>query len=422
MAVQPIALPVSLMSATGEVLPVGFLARDRADNVMFTPSLDYREAGPRRPILSARWHVPGDEDKTRARLANEADKTARQGILPGWFSNLLPEGALRDMVERGMPSGRTSDFDVIRHLGSDLPGGVVVGSGEAPGDRTVWDLRTDDGTPRIRFSLAGIQLKFSAVRRDDRLTVPSMGTSGNLIVKLPNARYPGLVELEAASLALARAAGIEVAEFDVVPSDRVDGLPDRLIAGPTVLVVARFDRTERGRIHMEDFAQILGAVGDQKYSRGNDESCVNVVRRFSRLGQADVVQAVRRLVVNLLLGNTDAHLKNWSLLYDRPTAPRLAPAYDIVALRALLPDDRMALKLRGKNDPALVSEETFVSFAKFVGLPERIMRTVVRETVEQATLAWPDLAGSLDLLPEYRANLNRHWHSLQLTGDSPAPF
>jgi serine/threonine-protein kinase HipA len=429
------SLPVSLVDAAGAVRPVGLLARDAGDGVTFTVSHGYLDEGPDRPVLSARWWVPGDEAATRARLRSDADKMARFGLLPPWFSNLLPEGALRDMVERGMPSGRISDFDVIRHLGADLPGGVLVGEGfvggwhmdaRLPGEGAAPDRRPQpEGPgrePPIRFSLAGVQLKFSSVRRDERLTVPSVGASGDLIVKLPNARYPGLVELEFAALSLAAAAGVEVADFEMADAQRLDGVPERLVPGPSVLVLKRFDRTGRGRVHAEDFAQIMGAVGDQKYTRGNDESCVKIVQRFSRRGRADVEQAVRRLVVNLLLGNTDAHLKNWSLLYDAPEGPRLSPAYDIVALRAIEPTDRMALKLRGKADPAAIDEDTFVSFAKFVDLPDRAMRRIVRETVERAVAEWPRLSGALPLSAQHATNLRAHWQALALVRGAPPPF
>ena len=135
----------------------------------------YIDLGPSRPILSVTWHVPGNEDLTIARLRNTADKISAFGLLPPWFGNLLPEGALRNLVETQMRSGAVTDFDIIKRLGSDLPGAVLVEGGiQEPRDAEEMDAAADTVTavPKLKFSLAGVQLKFSAMRNDDRLTLP----------------------------------------------------------------------------------------------------------------------------------------------------------------------------------------------------------------------------------------------------------
>ncbi|URK86189.1 HipA N-terminal domain-containing protein (plasmid) [Rhizobium sp. RCAM05350] len=79
-----------------------------------------------RPILSLSWYVPGDEEATRRRLAGRGDKIGINGYLPPWFSGLLPEGALRDLVMSEMGPGDHDQFDLLIRLGADLPGAIIV--------------------------------------------------------------------------------------------------------------------------------------------------------------------------------------------------------------------------------------------------------------------------------------------------------
>lgn len=398
-------------------LRVGILSRDEMDNVQFIVDPAYVDLGPRRPILSVSWHVPGDEDRTVARLRDRRDKTSSFGQLPPWFGNLLPEGALRGLVEAQMPTGRVSDFDMIKRLGSDLPGAVIIGDGAAGldlSDAAAAPAR-DDALPQLKFSLAGVQLKFSSVRQGGRLTLPARGTTGRIIAKLPHERYPDLPQVEFSSMMLAQAAGVNVAACELLPSSAAEAIPKRLRPGPYVLAVTRFDRAEGGgRVHTEDFNQVMGAIGDQKYVRANEESIVNAIRRFAEGGAAAVEQAIRRIVVNILLGNTDAHLKNWSFIFPGGTRIDLAPAYDIVGVALLDDDDQMALKLRGTKDPKLITIDRFVSFARYVGLTDAKMRKVVVDTVARAGDVWPETLKTLPLKREQMAALKARWQALPL--------
>jgi serine/threonine-protein kinase HipA len=284
-----------------------------------------------------------------------------------------------------MSSGYVDPFDVRRRLGGDLPGAIVIG---APGDEVPassssssassmpapvpapaaarGDGNGTDELPRLRFSLAGVQLKFSAMKRGERLTAPAAAGAGQIIAKLPSARFPDLPEVEYASMKLAEAAGVETARCSLIAVDQVDGVPKRLLPGAYVLAIERFDRTAEGRVHVEDFAQLFGALGDQKYSRSNEESVVRAVQRFADAGAVE--EAIRRIVVNILIGNTDAHLKNWSFCFPGGNRIVLAPAYDIVAVNTLSGDSAMALRLRGTRNPAIVDVARFQGFARYVGL------------------------------------------------------
>ena len=94
---------------------------------------------------------------------------------------------------------------------------------------------------------------------------------------------------------------------------------------------------------MEDMAQVVGALGERKYTMGTGETVLNMVRRFSSDWRADVLEGLRRIVADILIGNGDNHLKNWSFLFPRVGEIRLSPAYDIVPTVLYIPDDQMAL-------------------------------------------------------------------------------
>jgi serine/threonine-protein kinase HipA len=133
------------------------------------------------------------------------------------------------------------------------------------------DATESGGGPPIRFSLAGVQLKFSMAHRGS-LTVPAIHGQGRFILKTPSPDYRLLPEAEWTALHLAKLAGVRVAEARLVESDKIEGVPKRYLQGSALsLVVERFDRKSDGsRVQAEDFAQIMGAVGDQKYTKANE--------------------------------------------------------------------------------------------------------------------------------------------------------
>lgn len=422
------AVGVYLERGPDNPVRVGTLLRDGGGNVSFVVDESYVQRGPDRPILSVRWAAPGSEAQTVARLLSRNDKIAHAGFLPPWFAGLLPEGALRELVEQQLGTGRHDDFDVIRHLGHDLPGAIVVrddSESEAEprqGTRIV-DTSTAPSIPRVRFSLAGVQLKFSMRMAKDKLTIPARNERGDVIVKLPNERYPAMPEAEFSAMKLAEAAGIDIAEVDLIPTKDIEGLPERWLSfGERALMARRFDRSSNGRIHIEDFAQIIGAVDDRKYTMANDETIMKIARRFSKDSTGSVLQVVRRIAVNVLLGNHDAHLKNWSMIYRDPTHAELAPAYDILPSAVYLPESRMALEFASTRDPTRITLDKFKRVAKFVDMDPRALVREVQSTVQRAAELWPGLLASLPLLPAAAKVLSARWRTLALTHAVADPF
>jgi serine/threonine-protein kinase HipA len=410
MARTAAVMAVQLLDRERGPVRAGNLVRDTDGSVTFTVSDTYLRDEDR-SILSLGWYDPESDDGTRDRLADRKDKVGLHGFVPPWFEGLLPEGALRKLVVSEMGPGDHDDFDVLTRLGADLPGAVlVVPETEPPDSAGPLELTRIEGfraaVPQgiVKFSLAGIQLKFTANPDGDRLTVPGAAETGRCIIKVPSERFRDLPQAEYGAMELARMIGVDTAPCRLVSRDAIHGVPEQLLAhGEQVLVVDRFDRTPDGRrIHMEDAAQILGATADRKYTMATSETVVNMVRRFSTDNRADILEAVRRLVADVLVGNGDNHLKNWSLLFPAPGQIRLSPAYDIVPTILFVPGDGLALRFVGTHDFARVNLHRFERVASFLGLDPRWIAGEVRATVQRAMDLWPGAAPTL--LGEQRAS------------------
>jgi serine/threonine-protein kinase HipA len=403
MARTPAVMGVHLLDREQGPVRVGSLVRDSDGSITFTASETYLR-DTRRPILSLAWHDPDSDEGSRERLADRKDKIGLHGFVPPWFEGLLPEGALRELVITEMGPGDHDDFDVLTRLGADLPGAVLVTpETDAPLTAGPVEFRNVGGfratVPRglVKFSLAGIQLKFTANPEGNRLTVPGAADTGRCIIKVASERFRDLPQAEYGAMELARMIGVETAHCRLVPREAVSGVPDELLAhGPDVLVVDRFDRTaDRKRIHMEDAAQIVGATGDRKYTMATSETVVNMIRRFSSDNRADILEAVRRLVADVLVGNGDNHLKNWSFLFPAIGQVRLSPAYDIVPTILFIPNDGLALRFVGTHDFDRVNLHRFERVASFLRLDPRWITREVKATVDRAMELWPKAAPGL---------------------------
>lgn len=337
-----------------------------------------------RPVLGQYFEDhPGEVHRSRLRL-------------PPFFSNLLPEGGLRDLIVRQANLHPDREADLLALLGQDLPGAVVVSpipgsssdDGEAPPPTTA-DIETpsDDA---LRFSLAGAQLKFSVLYRGEGRgpSVPVGGRGGDWIAKLPSEIYEGVPENEYAMIQWAGKIGIQVPEVRIVPAADVEGLPVKLPPERQVFLSRRFDRPSTGgRIHQEDFAQVANVRRDQRYGSMSHTTIARVVRAVA--GEEDFDEVVRRITFNVLIGNGDAHLKNWSLVYPDGIRARLSPAYDLVATVTYIPGDKLALKLSRENRFERIQLAHFQRLAEKAGVPPERVVAVVRETVRRAMAAWP---------------------------------
>lgn len=375
----------------------------RGDYTRFVLGDEYR-ADPDRPVLGLLF----EQDLTRTHPANLR--------LPPWFSNLLPEGVLREWIadDRGVSADR--EMELLAQVGHDLPGGVrVVPAGAPPpqptggaADGAGVPLLTTDDHPGWRFSLAGVQLKFSMLSQDDRLTLPAYGEGGDWIVKLPDVQYPDVPRNEFVMMSLAGAAGIEVPALRLVHRDEISGLPDRVWPGGEewAYAIRRFDRgDDRRPTHIEDLAQVCNVYPERKYS-GNYESVASLLYR--RHDVWALQQFARRLAFMVLIGNGDGHLKNWSLIYRDRRRPTISPAYDLVSTAPYRRNgaaEDLGLRFGGSKLFRRVNLGLFRRLqdrlrATTAGLPECVADTVTRGVAE-----WPRFAENLHGSPQLRREI-----------------
>lgn len=335
--------------------------------------------------------------------------------VPPFFSNLLPEGHLRTCLAKLAGVKPEREFFLLAVLGADLPGALVVaplegGEQEAGAHAPAGAGHHPAAVPEtaLRFSLAGVQLKFSAVMETSGgLTIPADGMGGSWIVKLPSARFPAVPENEFAMLELARRVGITVPANRLVDMAQIKGLPEEAAAtGGTALAVQRFDRVPGGNpVHMEDFAQVFGFFPEDKYERRSYANIASVL--WAETGEQDTYEFVRRLVFSVLIGNADMHLKNWTLLYPDKRTPVLSPAYDFLATLPYIPNGTLALTFGGSRSLAEITTDQMRRFAETARIPASPLWRIVAETAERTVSAWKALEQA-DLLPkDMRASIEK---------------
>lgn len=242
-----------------------------------------------------------------------------------------------------------------------------------------------------RMSISGVQPKLSMSRQGSRLVAVASG--GQFILKPQTERFPLLPQNE--NLCMIIAAQLEI---DVPPHGLFD-----LRDGSSAYVVRRFDRTKDGtKLRCEDFAQILGE--DDKYA-GSLERIGKKIRELSSVPGLDVQLFFERVLLNFLLGNGDAHLKNYSLLETDDRGLRLSPAYDIVCSKAVIPKETdSALTLNGKSDK--ITRRDFEKLGDTLEIPPKVVSHILHRFRESKAMMLQAVLHSR-LSPELREKVRQ---------------
>ncbi|WP_347093686.1 type II toxin-antitoxin system HipA family toxin [Sphingomonas parapaucimobilis] len=383
---------------------IGTLARLDGDRSIFTFDEAYL-ADEDRPTLSLAYR-----DQYGAII--NAPRAYQTQIEP-FFSNLLPEGTLRDYLARRAGVKSVREYLLLAQLGGDLPGAVKAVPVEAR------DVQPEDADEEgvaaeakraLRFSLAGVQLKFSALKnrgKNGGLTIPVSGTGGDWIVKLPSARHPDVPENEFAAMSLASKLGIDVPDIELLPLETIDGLPDGITRyGASAYAIRRFDRTDTGPVHIEDFAQVYGVYADDKYENASYRQILSVLAIAA--DEASSVEFIRRLTYSVLIGNGDMHLKNWSLIYPDQRRPILAPAYDLLSTVAYIPEEDAALKFHRSRAWESFTYRELETIADKARLPSHLVISTAKETVERFDGLWEQEKTHLPFSSEVIAAIKKH--------------
>ncbi len=342
----------------------------------------------RRPVLSLSYY-----DIERTLITRPCEVQRR---LPPFFSNLLPErdGVLRDYLAQRAGISPQREFPLLWLAGADLPGAVIAEDNEGqpwPPPEEKSETREANKQEVLRFSLAGVQLKFSAMGRDGKqLRIPAQGRDGQWVVKLPSPRYQKVPENEFAMMTLAREVGIDVPEFGLIPVGSIGNLPAEFSEDKTnAYFIRRFDRGPDGeRIHAEDFNQIYGQYPERKYERHGYTGMAKDI--WALLGEKGLTEFIRRVIFNAAIGNADMHLKNWSLLYRDGRTPGLAPGYDYVSTMRYMPERGLGLPLARTKDVARLDDELLEKASAQAGVPRGLVNDVAHETARAFTRAWSE--------------------------------
>ena len=345
-----------------------------------------------------------------------------QTKLTPFFSNLLPEETMRHYLAERAGVNPAREFFLLWVLGQDLAGAITVepADGEALPPNVQQDI--DDETKidvPMRFSLAGVQLKFSAVQQaNGGLTIPATGQGGSWIVKLPSSRFDAVPENEYSMMELARMLGMDVPETQLLPINQIANIPDGIgkfgdaFKNAQAFVIKRFDRAGDQAVHIEDFAQVFGVYPQDKYKKA---SMRNIAQVIGIEGQnEDIAEFTRRLVFNTLIGNADMHLKNWSVIYKDKRAASIAPAYDFVSTIPYIPDDSTSLKVsRSKKFSDFTLDELSHLAAKAM-LPEKLVLDTAKQTVAGFHEIWAKEKAHLPLTKSMIEAIETHLRSIPL--------
>jgi serine/threonine-protein kinase HipA len=318
------------------------------------------------------------------------------------FGGLLPEGDGRQTLARALGISPGNDYGLLAEIGGDCAGAITL---LEPGASTSVEphlraLTGDDldallhALPQrplgvspedgVRLSLAGAQPKLPVVLEGERAALPlNLATPTTHILKPEPGAFPGLVDNEAFCMELARAAMLPVAAVEKAVT--ASGLP--------FLVVERYDRDVTSdpirRLHQEDVCQALGIPSDRKYQTEGGpgvRDVVELLRTVTAVPAQELPRLWEALVFNWLIGNCDAHGKNFSLLYDTG-APTLAPLYDLVGTTMYDLTTRLAMRIGGATDIAHVDLDAWVGLAGEVGIREQFAVRTTKQLVRRVEAA-----------------------------------
>lgn len=326
-----------------------------------------------------------------------------------FFGNLLPPEPVRRKLEKILHHDRHNIFAFLKDLGGDCAGAIsLYPDGTPPESRgeVLQELTEDDADAVLcalpsrpllqglvegyRISLAGAQDKLVARVCGGKIVLPLYGAASTHLVKPRMAAWPGTVENECFCQRLAARLGLDAAKADILD-----------VKAKAYYVSERYDRVREGnrvrRLLQEDFCQAMGVLPENKYEEDGGPSAVRCFRflRDSGFGFAELSKFIDALVFNFLVGNADAHAKNFAILH-RDGSRILAPLYDILSTQAY-PEhaSRMAMSIGGTREFSEVGPEAFDIFAGKCDINPKFVRNRIARLSDALPKAMESVAEEL---------------------------
>ncbi len=354
-----------------------------------------------------KWLTRDDRFPVSLTLPLAADEYVG-GPAHAFFANLLPEGAVRQAVCARLGISPDNDFALLQAIGGECAGALSLADPAQPPadpedfayeeirDKRLQGLVTDDaialllGGSTTRLSLAGAQDKLPVAVMGGKIYLPLRSAPSTHILKLPNRRYSHLPANEAFALGLARHVGFEVVSAELFT--RTD---------PASLLVARYDRTRPDdsspvrRLHQEDLCQATGLPPTKKYEAEGGPTftrVATVIRDHVYRPLVDIPRLIRWQTYNLVIGNSDGHAKNLSIIYSNGGETQLAPFYDLVSTREYKTLDRkLAMGVGGRQNPDEIGRGEWIKLSRELRIGERVVFDLVRDVAQRsldAVVGW----------------------------------
>ena len=361
------------------------------------------------------------------------DEPYPSDVISPWLANLLPEEDQLKVLTRSLGLDQADVLAVLSEIGGDTAGALSFG---AAADRALWAYAPltrfyDTADPRlalerhfedlgrrpllvgeegVRQSLAGGQKKSALAVLDeagapvlrlpqdgDVLAIPLNGAPSTLIVKPDNPNLPGITENEVWCLRTAQAIGIDVAQATILQSSK-----------RTAIAVLRYDRRvgrsgQLLRLHQEDFAQANGLPPGRKYERGTlpGLDLKTLLETGRHVSASDALALLDQVIFNILVANTDAHAKNYSLILPVGAAPRLAPLYDVSTVLSWPHVAKAyAQSIDGKKrNPDMVAGRHWEAIARDVGYRPTDVKNRVQQIVDALVANREKITAEVSALP-----------------------
>ncbi|SDB69503.1 HipA domain-containing protein [Butyrivibrio sp. INlla16] len=381
-----------ILEIQGRQVVVGYIEGDSFDDARFQYDEDYLSQNNPKAISVS---LPVRKDPFSAEQTRV------------FFDGLLPEGFMRKTIASNMHFDERDYLSILYYLGKECLGAIRIGEAgdvyktgyDAISSDQVRQLAAEGATKsselviKTHLSLTGASGKVGLYYdgENDKWYLPSGISPSTHIVKQSHIRLDGIVTNEQLSMMAAKKCGIDIPESFIINMGK--GIDSEVL-----FATRRYDRVinEKSeiisglrrpfRLHQEDFAQALGIAAADKYEK-NDENYVvrmfEVIRKHSGNPLEDQLKLWRRIIFDYVLGNTDAHIKNFSLLYSYDLGEkRLSPAYDMISTAIYEAATReMSFNIGGKRVLDEIGKDDFKKMASQVGIGEKISMSVFEDVL-----------------------------------------
>lgn len=339
-------------------------------------------------LYSKKWITSSDAFQISISLPLQEDLFSNDKV-KSFFSNLLPESAVRQLIAKQLGISDKNDFMLLKLIGGECAGAITIlpesGIPESP-DQYRYDSLSDQqlaelikdiprrpllaGQEGVRMSLAGAQEKLALFYKDPEFYIPKNGAPSNYILKSAMAHFQSSIANECFCMMLAESIDLNVPPVMIVQKET-----------QTILLIKRYDRILDNdvvsRLHQEDFCQAMGLSHELKYQTDGGpglKACFDLIRDYSANPVKDFQQLMQWVFFNYLIGNMDAHAKNLSFIYQGRQI-RLAPFYDMMCTNIYENlSQKLAMKIGGENRPEWIMERHWKKFAEEININPEIIR------------------------------------------------